>query len=276
MMKVLLVALMTAGMSAAQTAPQFEVASIKPAAPDERGSFIRYLAGGKLNITNFTLKQMIMNAWGVQPFQIVGGPPWLESSRFDINAKPEKPPAEGQIPLMLQKLLQDRFQLVIRHETREMPIYAIVLARKDGKLGPMLIESKDGACVKYDDDHPPPRSEPGKPPVMGCGSFMMGRNQVRGIASEVKSLELLSRMLGRTVIDKTGLKGTYDIHVEWTPDENPAGQSPAGADRSAVPEGGPSIFTALQEQLGLKLESQKGPVELLMIEKAEKPTENLS
>ncbi len=256
---------------------EFEVASIKPAAPGARGSFVSPGPNGGLHITNMTLKDMIIIAWRVQPYQVEGGPAWMASEHYDILTKAEKQPGQAERQIMLQKLLKDRFQLAVRHETKEMPIYEIVLARKDGKLGPKMIESKEGSCVQYDPQHPPPPPERGKGPVLGCGNMFIGFNQMRVVDGPVSSLPpMLSRTLGRTVIDKTGLTGKYDMQLDWTPDETQLNQfqPPAGVERPTFPDGGPSIFTAFQEQLGLKLESAKGPVEVLVIEKAEKPAEN--
>jgi uncharacterized protein (TIGR03435 family) len=254
---------------------EFEVASVKPAAPDQRGMFIRPTPGGRLNITNMTLKELIVIAWNVQPYEISGGPPWLDSARYDITAKAENSFKEGELRRMLQSLLSDRFQLTIHRETKELPVYALTLARKDGKLGPGLTETKEGACT------PPDPSKPLPPPGPGvsapCGGFMM---QVRALkASSIPIGQItapLSRFLGRRVIDKTGLTGKYDINLEWTPDETQVAQMilPPDAPKPSVDPAGPSIFTAVQEQLGLKLESQKGPVEIIVIDRAEKPSEN--
>ncbi len=260
--------------------PQFEVASIKPAAPDQRGMFIRTAAGGRLNVANMPLKEMIVLAWHIQPFQIEGGPPWMESARYDISAKPEKAPKEGDVSLMLQSLLADRFQLKIHHETKELPIYALVLANKDGKLGPQLTPTKEGGCTQFDPSKPPPPIERGKPPVLGCGGMFMGPDRVTGAGIGIDQLiPVLSRMLGRTVVDKTGLTGKFDIRAQWTPDQAQLAQALPGGAPPGMPQpqfdpNGPSIFTALQEQLGLKLESQKGPVDMFVIDHVEKPSEN--
>ncbi|MGP0074893.1 MAG: M56 and DUF3738 domain-containing protein [Bryobacteraceae bacterium] len=267
--------------SPATPLPQFEVASIKPAAPDQRGMFIRPGANGGLNITNMPLREIMILAWRVEPFQITGGPPWIESARYDISTKPEQKPERDQLLLMLQSLLEDRFQLKIHHETKELPIYALVLANKDGKLGPQLTESKEGSCTTFDPSKPPPPPDPGKPPTLGCGGMMMGIDRVNGAAVPVAQLApVLSRMLERTVIDKTGLTGKYDIKAQWTPDQSqlqamaPPGGLPPGMPPPQFDPNGPSIFTALQEQLGLKLESQKGPVDVIVIDHVEKPSEN--
>jgi uncharacterized protein (TIGR03435 family) len=261
----------------AQTKIEFEVASIKPAAPDARGMFIRPGPGGGVSITNMTLKEMIVLAWRVQPYQISGGPPWLDTIHYDVTAKPEAKPQQAEIPLMLQALLEDRFQLALHRETKELPVYALVVARKDGKLGPSLTESKEGGCTQFDPSKPPPPIKPGERPALGCGGMMMGPGRLTAVGIPVANVVPgLSRLLGRTVVDKTGLTGKFDINLEWSPDD-PAVQMPLppGAPPPApAGNGGPSIFTAFQEQLGLKLDSQKGPVEILVIERAEKPSEN--
>lgn len=256
--------------------PQFEVTSVKPAAPDARGMYLRTTPGGTVNITNMSLKEIMVLAWRIQPYQISGGQPWIASARYDVSAKPENKPKEGELQLMLQAMLADRFQLVVHLETKELPVYALVLARKDGKLGPNLTEAKEGVCATPDPTQPPRRPEPGQAPVRYCGQQMMSPRSLTAVAAPLSGIiPMLARMLGRTVIDKTGLTGKYDISVEWAPDESQTAMLPPDAPRPAPSDAaGPSIFTALQEQLGLKLESQKGPVEMLVIDRAEKPTEN--
>lgn len=255
----------------AQTKLEFEVASIKPAAPDARGMFIRPGPGGGVNITNMTLKEMIVIAWRIQPFQIAGGPEWLDSIHYDIVAKPESRSAQSELSLMLQTLLEDRFQLRLHRETKELPVYALVLARKDRKLGPGLKKSKEGACTPPDPSKPPPLLKSGERPTLGCGGSMMSLFGMTAVSVPISNLTGLSRILGRTIVDKTDLTGNFDISVEWTPDETlpPGLQTPSTSDKP-----GTSIFTAFQEQLGLKFESQKGPVELFVVEHAEKPSEN--
>ena len=256
--------------------PQFEVASIKPAAPDARGSFIRGTLGGRINITNMSLKDMIVMAWRLQPYQVSGGPSWIESAHYDVTAKPDHQPKQDELPLMIQALLQDRFQLKFHRETKEMSVYALALARKDGKLGPKLEEAKEGSCTKFDPSKPPPPMEPGKPPTVFCGGMFMGPRGLNASGVPVANLiPMLSRILGRTVIDKTGLTGNYNISLEFTPDESLAFRPPPDAPKPPPSDNAaPSIYTALQEQLGLKLESQKGPVEIFIIEDAARPSEN--
>jgi uncharacterized protein (TIGR03435 family) len=252
--------------------PQFEVASVKPSAPDARGAGIS-APNGRLTISNMPVNEMIVFAWRIQPYQISGGPAWMGSERYDVTAKAESTPKQGELPLMLQALLADRFQLATHFETKDFPIYALVLARKDGKLGPNLTEAKEGSCTTPDPTQP--RRPPG-PGVTYCGQQVMGQKALTARSVPVgRIVPTLARMLGRTIIDKTGLTGNYDISLEWTPDESQMAMLQQDAPRpppSDTP--GPSIFTALQEQLGLKLESQKGPVQVLVVDRVEKPTGN--
>jgi bla regulator protein blaR1 len=270
------------GQTPATEHPRFEVASIKPAAADARGTFIRATPGGRLNLTNMPLKEMIVLAWRIQPYQISGGPGWVNTARYDINAKPEAKPAPDQLALMLRSLLEDRFQLKFHRDTKEESIYALVLANKDGKLGPKLTPAKEGGCTPPDPSKRPAPPEPGKPPTLPCGGLMMSPRSLMGTSMPISNMiPLLSRTLGRTVIDKTGLTGKYDISLEWTPDESQALQFPGGGAPPGGPPGlpppdpnGPTLYTALEEQLGLKLESQKGPVEMFIIDSVERPSEN--
>jgi uncharacterized protein (TIGR03435 family) len=250
--------------------PTFDVSSIKPGSLGLPGGMIRWNPGGAVRVTNMSLKELIEQAYNVHPFQISGGPAWVDSARYDVNAKPENA-RQSRIDRdrMLQSLLADRFQLTIHRETRELPVYALVLARKDGKLGPKLTESKEGSCPVYDPANPPPIT------VITCGArrFNPSHGWLASARLPIDSLaRTLSEVLGRTVIDKTGLIGNFDIHLEYAPDENQLALFPS--DPVAPPNDGPAIFVAVQEQLGLKLESQKGPVEVLVIDKAEKPSEN--
>ena len=234
----------------------FEVASIKPANPDAHGSSIRFMPGGGLNITNIPLRGMITFAYDVRDFQVSGGPGWIGTERFDITAQPERAAANGpvdparmtdeqlqtvreQMNERLRALLVDRFQLAVHKETKEQPIYALVLAKNGSKLR----EAK----------------EPG-PRLMTNGKHMQGS----AVSIEILT-QVLSSQMERPVVDKTGLTGKYDFVLEWTPDIGAAGDS--------TPVG-PTIFTALQEQLGLRLEAQKGPVQIIVIDRAEKPSEN--
>lgn len=231
---------------------EFEVASIKPSAPGGRGIRVQIAPGGRLDASNITVKFLIQQAYGVKDFQISGGPGWINSERYDLVAKADGDVGRmDQIRPLIQKLLADRFQLTIHRDTKELPIYALVL----GKNGSKLQESAANG--------PGPQ-------------IRMGRGLINGQGMDMTMLaNQLSNAIGRTVLDKTGLTGKYEIKLEFTPEDGPGhgpGDGPEAAPLSDT--AGPSIFTALQEQLGLKLESSKGPVEIIIIDRIEKPTEN--
>jgi uncharacterized protein (TIGR03435 family) len=255
----------------AQDKPAFEVASIRPSSLSLPGGRVRR-DPSLLSIVNLTLKEMVIYAWGVEPFQVLGGPEWIDSARYDIRAKPDGVVQYHEAMLMMQSLLADRFQLTMHRETRELPGYALVLARKDGKLGPGIVEEKEGSCVVAGPNSVPGRPESGKPL---CRSIAMNPRSLRTFGFSLDALaKSLSEILGRHVVDQTGLIGTFNINLEWTPNESQALQLPPGVSAPPPPDSPVSIFTAIQEQLGLKLESRKGPVEVWVIDHAEKPSEN--
>jgi uncharacterized protein (TIGR03435 family) len=180
---------------------------------------------------------------------------------------------------MLQTLLEDRFKLKVHRETKEMPIYTLGFAKNGSKLP----EAKDGGCVRFGPDSPPPPlPAPGQLPPIVCGGFLRAPNLLQAGKVDMKQLvNVLSDVLGRPVTDKTGFAGTFDVKLEFSPEGTSFGGGPAGGGGLALiggpPPGDdskPSIFTALQDQLGLKLDSQKGPGEILVIDHAEKASEN--
>lgn len=265
----------TAPALCAQPAPlSFEVASIKASAPDTRTMFLQFQRGGGLRVTNMTLKQVLAFGYDVRDFQISGGPAWINSDRYDIQARPEhstaaaepddfrqmseeqRKTADQQMRERVRTLLADRFQLAVHHDTKEAPVYALMVA----KGGPKLKENTE------------PRG--GR---QGIG--MRPGGQLTGTAAPVPMLaNLLSNLMGRPVLDRTGLSAKYDFELHWTPDPGqtllPPG-APAPAAEAPLPDpNGPTIFTALQEQLGLRLESEKGPVDMIVIDRVEKPSEN--
>jgi len=179
---------------------------------------------------------------------------------------------------MLRALLEDRFKLKIRRETKETPVYALTAAKNGFKLQPL----KEGSCIPIDFNHLPQPPEPGQPRPNYCGSMSI-RSSPQGATMDARGWGLhdfsarLSTMVDRKVIDKTGIAGLFDFHLEYTRDETSGfpgrGGDAGGAAAPAAPEG-PSIFIALQEQLGLKLTPDKAPVESLVIDHVEKPSEN--
>lgn len=231
----------------ASQAQTFEAASVRPnKSGDVRAQFRP--EPGRLTVTNFSLKFIIGQAYGVPEDRIVGGPAWIDSDKFDIVAKAESNADKQQVRLMLQPLLGERFKLAVRRETRELPVYELVIA----KNGPRFPESKVG------DPGPSPTAENQVVRVLGPASLFVDN---------------LSILLGRPVIDKTRISGMHNFTVVMKRDEPLAATVEIGNPvvRSSAPA---SIFSALQEQLGLKLESKKGPVEVLVIDHVERPSAN--
>jgi uncharacterized protein (TIGR03435 family) len=251
--------LVLASTLAAQTATrrQFDVASVKPS--EERGMmYVRPLPGGRL-VVNAPARLMLMNAYGVQFSQLVGAPDWLSSEIWSVDARAEGNPTRDELMLMLQSLLEERFQLKIRRESREMPVYVLTVSRNGPKLG----AAKEGACATP----VPGQPEPAAPP---CGRVRISMGP-QGVLMEGGNAPLseLARTLAipltRPVVDRTALSGLYDIHLQFT------NEGPGAAATDAQNAG---IFTAIQEQLGLKLESGKAPVDILVIERIERPSAN--
>jgi uncharacterized protein (TIGR03435 family) len=247
--KLLLLFLVLPGirLAGAQTsAPTFEVATIKPTGPSPDGhTHINYPPGDRFSASNITLLALMQWAYDMPEKQILDGPPWLGSTRFDIQATADTDRIKGLTGVqdrdlkrrMVQALLADRFHLKLHQETRPLPAYDLVLAKGGSKLQ----SSKSGG-----------------------GNIGIGRTHFNGEGMTMTTIaEELSLIAGRVVVDKTNLAGRYDIKLEWTADDAPA------ADNSA-----PSLFTAIQEQLGLKLESAKEPVPVLVSDHIDLPTAN--
>ena len=260
---------------AAPSRQTFEVASIRRNVSGDQNSSIRIQPGGQVVVTNNSLYNLIRNAYGTQRYEMVPGknlPPWIDSDRWDILARApaDAPQVQERVQLMLRSLLEDRFKVVARREMREMPVYELVLARSDGRLGPQIKQSGDecaaAARARQTGTAPPPL-----PPGGFCGTRAGNGNvSMRGVPLS-NFVRNLGGMTGRFVIDKTGLNGPFDLDLQWTPDSAPAG-APA-LERGAQVDG-TSLFAAMQEQLGLKLDARRAPVEVLVIESAERPTED--
>jgi uncharacterized protein (TIGR03435 family) len=228
---------------------QFEVASIKPSNADPRSSSGIQAGHGRLTASNVTVKRCIMGAYGVGLHQILGGPDWLDSDRFDILAKSEQPVGDHALMAMLQSLLAERFKLTLHRETRMIPAFVLEVAKGGAKLE---------------------KAEGGEASTQASTT-----NAASEIAARNTSMDLLARVLARAreidlpVENLTGLDGLFNFRLQWTPEST----KPASPAEGRATEG-PSLFTAIEEQLGLRLRAQKAPVQVLVIDHAERPTEN--
>ena len=243
---------------------QFEVASVKPNNSGSQNSNMELHPGGRITGTNVVLAGLIRTSFNIQPYQLVNAPDWIETARFDIEAKADREysaredaPAP-ELLAMLRNLLADRFKLVVHRELREMPAYALVNVKADGTLGPQMRRSEIDCEAEAARAFAAKRggAPPGQKPIVRC---RISTNAGRIVGTGTTISELMRRLsppLGRPVVDRTGLSGSFDLELQWSPDQT--------ADAA-----GPSLFTAIQEQLGLKLESQRAPVEVLVIDRLE-------
>ena len=324
----------TADAKPAEAKLEFEVASIKPSALPGRGVNGVIRPGpqggpgsgdpGRVTYKLSTIRDLMVDAYSVKRYQVSGGPNWLDSELFDIVAKVPEGATKEQVKVMLQNLLAERFKLTLHHETKELPMYSLVVGAKGPKLKDSTItdtppvsdsQTKEGGRgepgAQADAPLPPlprglekgqikmgPDGCPEMPPMTGgrAGNFMVMTPSGECMISNGQTMDgltqQLSNRLDRPVIDQTGLKGKYDLKLRYDPSSMPGGRGgpirmikdgpgpgPADGDPAnrLAPDGDspPSIFNALQEQLGLKLEARKGPVDLLVIDHVEKtPTEN--
>ncbi len=277
-----LIILLAAALVTAQTdRPKFEVASVKPAAagaPSSARLAARSTASLRpaspvptpapptpgavpttFRMTGATLKALIISAYHVGDYQI-SGPGWMGSERYDVSAKAPEGAPQSQVPLMLQSLLAERFKLALHRETKDMSVYGLVVA----KGGPKLTETTSPAPAGW-----PPSMPPG---MLVTGRGAGGRVSLMGQMTLEGLVQSILPHLGRPVVDFTGLKGTYYIKLDWT------GAAAPVAEAEATPsplDPGDSIFAVLETNLGLRLEKRNAPVEVLIIDHAEKtPTEN--
>lgn len=232
----------------------FEVATIKPSNPEVQGQSLLVNRSGLFTTTNSTLNDLISFAWDLHVRQIVNGPSWLESERFDITAKPEQPgiPNATQLRTMVQKLIGERFGLAFHKEKRNLSAYVITVVKSGHKLA-----KNDSSGI-----------------LPGFGGRGPGAIGVRNSTMTEFASFLQARILDRPVVDQTGLSGKFDFQLEWRPEQlgGQAGGPPPPL--SPAVESRPDIFTAFQEQIGLKLERTTAPVEVYVIDKVQKPTEN--
>jgi uncharacterized protein (TIGR03435 family) len=242
---------------AANANPAFEVATIRPSDPAHPEQIIT-LRGAEVITTNVTVHALINLAYWLHPKQLTGGPAWTESDKFDVAGKPDAPgqPNVDQMKMMIQKLLADRFQLKFHYEKRDLPVYAVLIAKNGSKL------------VKSQDD---PKGIPG----WSFGRTPAGTRITFRNAPLSQIAAVLQNSMDKPVVDQSDLSERYDLTLTFTPDPAQAallgGPPPPAADN---PDAAPDLFTAFQQQLGLKLESTKAPVEVMVIDKVEKPSEN--
>src|SRR5688572_19554265 len=272
-------------------AASFDVVSVKR--NSSGGGRMMRNTPGNLSAFNVPVRELILMAFQVQSSQIVGAPDWAETEGYDVEARfdpaaapPAPPPAQPRMLVMLRTLLQDRFGMVARTETREMPVLALRVARSDGRLGAQIKPSAVDCAA--------PNAARGRGPIDGRGGppppgtpFSLGERPACGGRGGFGQLLIggmpmaqfarqLSQLTNSIVIDRTGLTGGYDIDLKFspTPGQLPPGPPPPGVELPPIDPNGPSLFAALQEQLGLKLENERGPVEVVVIEKIERPREN--
>lgn len=267
--------------------PKYDVATIKPTSASDGRRMFLFIPDG-ISLSGVPVQMLLTEAFHVEDDHIIGAPGWVKTNRYDVQAKvsPDDAPKLDKLKFderrsMLVPLLVERLNLKYHHETREMTSYALVVAKGGPKLKlsevqpppPDAKPPEPGANAKPGDP------APGKPPQRRM-LRLMGRGHLEAEGSSTEMLaRVLSQQLGRTVIDKTGLTGSYDYSLQWTPDDA-APPMPGGADGapphndSATDAVGPSLFTAVQEQLGLKLESVKGPADVIVIDHIDLPSEN--
>lgn len=231
--------------------PAFDVVSIKPTPGQPMNSGFRRASPSVLNATNVSLRFLIEYAYDVRDDQVSGGPAWIDSERYEVLAKP---PGGGDpredaklIRQRTQSLLADRFHVTLHRETKELPVYVLVVA----KNGPKALKESASATTDFVNN---------------------GRHlSCQRVSMAVFAGQFLANQIARSVTDKTGIEGNFDFTLDWSPDDTPP---VAATDGRASPQQFPPLFLAIQEQLGLRLEQQKGPVEVLVVDRAVRPAEN--
>jgi len=265
----------------AQAPDTFDVASVKRNTSGDGNGMLRQMPGGRVVATNMPVRQVIQFAYGVAGYQLIGGPAWLNTERYDIAAKMDGNPPSAFVPgdtrptamqIALQKLLEDRFRLKTHRETREMDIFALVMAKPGGAPGRGLKPSTQdcaaaAAAAQRGQPPPPPGSNAPFCGIQGAP----GRLKFGGLPAASFG-QAFSGPSGRFVVDRTGLTGSWDFELTFTP-EGRGGPGPA-ADAPAGDANASSFFTAIQEQLGLKLDAAKGPVDVLVIDSVERPVDD--
>jgi uncharacterized protein (TIGR03435 family) len=240
---------------AADANPSFEIATIKPSKPDQPGKYFR-VQGREFTTMNTTLIDLMSFAYGLHAKQILGLPTWADTDKFDLAAKPDAPgaPSDKQWKSMMQKLIAERFKLTYHHDKKELSVYAITVAKTGSKL------------TKSDGD---PEGLPGNF-FRGLGDMVNTNSTLQDFAGVMQAA-----VLDRPVVDQTGISGRYNFTLKWTPDESQFGgmgiKVPPPSDKADAP---PGLFTAMPEQLGLKMDPVKAPVDVFVVDHVEKPSDN--
>jgi uncharacterized protein (TIGR03435 family) len=260
--------------ASAQSPRAFDVASVKENTSVSDTGGIAPATPGRVRITNTPLRFILLHAFELMDHQLIGAPEWTESARFDITAtyQADAVRTEDDTRSRLRTLLADRFGLKTHQEMRELPVYSLVLARRDGALGPQLVRSAFD-CDRWIAEKRPqigagsasPVAPGGKRPV--CMILTTQRSITAGNRTMQDLLGPLQAMTGRPVIDRTGLTGAFDFDLQWT-----SGPVAPAAGPAAPPDDGPSIFVALREQLGLGLESNRAPFNVVVVDTVQRPT----
>ena len=249
---------------AVDPATRFTVASIRPDNGIEPARF-RIQASARVDITDAPVRLLVVNAFRVRSEHVVGLPDWADRDRYAITATASAGTSVSAVPTMLTNLLADRFKLVAHRETRDMQTFDLLLARNDGKLGPGLAVTSAECQAMVTAGAPAPAAAPSSPPDRApCGAMQVAPGVARASGVPVPQfVRMLSQLVGAPVNDKTGLSGLYDLTLRFNPN--------LAADAVADPDL-PHLFTALPEQLGLRLAGQRGPVEVVVVDRIERPT----
>ncbi len=256
MRRILILGVFAALFLNAADGPQFDAVSIHPSAPDARGGGYNILPG-RLEVKNQTLKDIVKFAWDIQDYQVSGGPSWMDGDHYQIEATCPASASLADRRKMMQALLADRFGLAVHGEPKEVSGYALVVAKNGHKLQTSTA-TEEGMML-------------GRSPSSGLRTLTGTHAKMSGLAG------LLSDLLNRPVEDKTALTGVYDFKMEWQPDptiESSQRGFQKGDASPAADQSGPTIFTALQESLGVRLENAKQSVDAIVIDHAEKPSAN--
>ncbi len=257
--------------SAPSPPPAFDVASIKPTAPGTRGASFGARPGGRWTMSNRSIGTLIRAAYPTQVRDLFGAPGWVTTDPFDVDARAGQHTTADQVPLMLRALLAERLKLQVHFEARELPVYALTIARKDGRPGaglvPSTLDCEAVNAARQAGKTPDLKSGSGGPPCAWAVEYSANGLLMRFSGLPISRLtESLGQPDGRPIIDRTGLKGTWEFTLRYAdPATPPADRTPAEA---------PSLFTALQEQLGLALVPDRAPLQVLVIDHIEKPSTN--